>query len=90
MVRYTGARRALPAEIEVAGHRLAEALLRAEGTLAVAYLPDGVRLTATWPFPTPAVGDGPVDQRWVRDLADAAGGAVTEATPDAATVWLPG
>lgn len=91
MVRYAGTRRALPAEVEVAGYRLAEALLRAEGTLVVTYLPDGVRLAATWPDPaTPAGGDGHVDRRRLRDLADAAGGAVTGATPDAATVWLPG
>ncbi|MGN9909777.1 histidine kinase [Phytohabitans sp. LJ34] len=107
MVRYTGTRRALPAEIEVAGYRLADALVRAEGTLAVTYLPDGVRLAATWPIqadPIPpsradglpettrglAAEDEPVDERRVRDLADAAGGAVTGATPGAATVWLPG
>ncbi|WP_425571478.1 hypothetical protein, partial [Phytohabitans rumicis] len=82
-IRYAGQRRALPGEVEVAGYRLADALLREEGALAVTYLPDGVRLSATWP-------GGGMDGGRLRELADAAGGAVTRSVPEAATVWLPG
>ncbi|GLH99665.1 hypothetical protein Pa4123_49410 [Phytohabitans aurantiacus] len=81
-VRYSGSRRAIAPEMEVAAYRLADLMLRADGTLTVTYLVDGVRLTAPRP-------DG-VEVRRLRALADAAGGAVTAAAADSTSVWLPG
>ncbi|MDP9865794.1 MULTISPECIES: ATP-binding protein [Streptosporangium] len=87
-VRYTGTRRPMPATVEVAAYRIAEAMLPGgvngmSGTsgvngvtVTVAYLPDGLALS------------GPAEARKVRATADAAGGTVTE-TEDGVRVWLP-
>ncbi|WP_433243177.1 histidine kinase [Streptosporangium sp. CA-135522] len=91
VVRYTGTRRPMPATVEVAAYRIAEAMLsggvssasgvsRMNGatgvTVTVAYLPDGLAVS------------GPAQVRKVRATADAAGGTVTE-TEDGVRVWLP-
>ncbi|MGV9772191.1 histidine kinase [Streptosporangium sp. NPDC003464] len=90
-VRYTGTRRPMPATVEVAAYRIAEAMLpggvsgmsgmngmngMSGVTVTVAYLPDGLALS------------GPAEARKVRATADAAGGTVTE-TEDGVRVWLP-
>ncbi|MEV8632027.1 ATP-binding protein [Streptosporangium sp. NPDC051023] len=76
VVRYAGARRPLPAAVEVAAYRVAEALLADGETVTVTYLEDGLALS------------GPRGARRVRAMADAAGGTVAE-TDDRVRVWLP-
>ncbi|MEU7983392.1 histidine kinase [Streptosporangium canum] len=76
VARYTGTRRPLPAAVEVAAYRIADALVTGGATVTVAYLPGGLTLS------------GAAEARKVRAMADAAGGTVTE-TEDGVRVWLP-
>ncbi|WP_031167001.1 histidine kinase [Streptosporangium roseum] len=76
VARYTGTRRPLPAAVEVAAYRIADALVTDGATVTVAYLPGGLTLS------------GAAEARKVRAMADAAGGTVTE-TEDGVRVWLP-
>ncbi|MFF4414847.1 ATP-binding protein [Streptosporangium sp. NPDC001559] len=75
-VEHEGRRRPLPATVEVAAYRLAEALLADGVTVTVTYRDDGLVLS------------GPGEARKVRAMVDAAGGTVTE-TKDGIRVWLP-
>ncbi|GAV37510.1 sensory histidine kinase UhpB [Streptomyces acidiscabies] len=80
VVRYAGARRPLPAAVEVFAYRTASALLAVGVTVTVRTLPDGVEVSG------PA---GPEVERRLRALADAAGGSLSSTGRGAVRVWLP-
>ncbi|MFJ9706039.1 histidine kinase [Streptomyces sp. NPDC101234] len=82
VVRYVGARRPLPAAVEVFAYRTASALMAVGVTLTVRTLPDGVEVSG----PAPAV---PAVERRLRALADAAGGTLSTTDRGAVRVWLP-
>ncbi|WP_405816423.1 histidine kinase [Streptomyces sp. NBC_01390] len=82
VVRYAGARRPLPAAVEVFAYRTASALMAVGVTLTVRTLPDGVEVSG----PAPAV---PSVERRLRALADAAGGTLSTTDRGAVRVWLP-
>ncbi|MEH0579284.1 histidine kinase [Streptomyces sp. B21-108] len=82
VVRYVGARRPLPAAVEVFAYRTASALMAVGVTLTVRTLPDGVEVCG----PAPAV---PAVERRLRALADAAGGTLSTTDRGAVRVWLP-
>ncbi|MET9088072.1 histidine kinase [Streptomyces sp. NPDC004237] len=82
VVRYVGARRPLPAAVEVFAYRTASALMAVGVTLTVRTLPDGVEVSG----PAPAV---PAVERRLRALADAAGGTFSTTGRGAVRVWLP-
>ncbi|SHI25047.1 ATP-binding protein [Streptomyces sp. 3214.6] len=82
VVRYVGARRPLPAAVEVFAYRTASALMAVGVTLTVRTLPDGVEVCG----PAPAV---PAVERRLRALADAAGGSLSTTDRGAVRVWLP-
>ncbi|MDX3115598.1 histidine kinase [Streptomyces scabiei] len=82
VVRYVGARRPLPAAVEVFAYRTACALMAAGVTLTVRTLPDGVEVSG----PAPSV---PSVERRLRALADAAGGTLSTTDRGAVRVWLP-
>ncbi|MEU5630466.1 histidine kinase [Streptomyces rishiriensis] len=82
VVRYVGARRPLPAAVEVFAYRTASALMAVGVILTVRTLPDGVEISG----PAPAV---PAVERRLRALADAAGGTLSTTDRGAVRVWLP-
>ncbi|MFK0110108.1 histidine kinase [Streptomyces sp. NPDC091217] len=82
VVRYVGARRPLPATVEVFAYRTASALMAVGVTLTMRTLPDGVEVSG----PAPAV---PALERRLRALADAAGGTLSTTDRGAVRVWLP-
>ncbi|MFJ3777807.1 histidine kinase [Streptomyces sp. NPDC090075] len=82
VVRYVGARRPLPAAVEVFAYRTTSALMAVGVTLTVRTLPDGVEVSG----PAPAV---PAVERRLRALADAAGGTLSTTGRGAVHVWLP-
>ncbi|MFI5874321.1 histidine kinase [Streptomyces sp. NPDC051445] len=82
VVRYVGARRPLPAAVEVFAYRTASALMAVGVALTVRMLPDGVEVSG----PAPGV---PGAERRLRALADAAGGTLSTTGRGAVRVWLP-
>ncbi|WP_328744164.1 histidine kinase [Streptomyces sp. NBC_00285] len=82
VVRYVGARRPLPAAVEVFAYRTASALMAVGVTITVRTLPDGVEVSG----PAPAV---PLVERRLHALADAAGGTLSTTDRGAVRVWLP-
>ncbi|MBK3577263.1 hypothetical protein JHN63_26370 [Streptomyces sp. MBT65] len=82
VVRCAGARRPLPAAVEVFAYRTASALMTVGATLSVRTLPDGVEVYG--PAPT-----APGVERRLRALADAAGGTLSTTDSGAVRVWLP-
>ncbi|MFE3032523.1 histidine kinase [Streptomyces canus] len=81
-VRYVGARRALPAAVEVFAFRTASALMAVGVTLTVRTLPDGLEVSG----PAPTI---PGVERRLHALADAAGGTLSTTDSGAVRVWLP-
>jgi signal transduction histidine kinase len=76
---YVGARRPLPAAVEVTAYRIAESLLTGGATVVVSYVDGGVLLS----------GPVPVSGRRLLAMADAAGGSLAATNDGAVRVWLP-